>query len=212
MPDEIPPRPGQEADTGDARREHPGEQSALQVRAAFLENWDWELIDSLNRTACERGRAQYGHNSETHARVRLEWEGQRPAELTFQALLDFLRRCHRGAPFLFFNGNTFAEVARRSTDALLAEFSLGRRREAASLAAHYVAGVLDDESLALGLASLTEPADFRPGDRVKTLRGSTRGVIVRVLPDGRVAWQPEGSRSELVALPESLLREKPRHD
>ena len=38
--------------------------------------------------------------------------------------------------------------------------------------------------------------------------GSTRGVIVRVLPDGRVAWAPEGSRSELVALPESLWREK----
>ena len=51
-----------------------------------------------------------------------------------------------------------------------------------------------------------ESAEFKPGDRVKTLRGSTRGVIVRVLPDGRVAWRAEGSQTELVALPESLLR------
>jgi hypothetical protein len=41
-----------------------------------------------------------------------------------------------------------------------------------------------------------------------TQPASTRGVIVRVLADGRVAWAPEGSRSGLVARPESLLREK----
>jgi len=61
-----------------------------------------------------------------------------------------------------------------------------------------------------GLITLAELAEFHPGDRVKTLRGSTRGVIVRLLPDGRVAWQPDGSHSELVALPESLLKEKTR--
>jgi hypothetical protein len=51
-----------------------------------------------------------------------------------------------------------------------------------------------------------EAADLKPGDRVKTLRGTTRGVLLRVLPDGRVVWQPDGSQTELVALPESLLR------
>lgn len=69
-----------------------------------------------------------------------------------------------------------------------------------------MAGVLDRESLEHGLAALAELADFKPGDRVKTLRGSTRGVIVRVLPDGRMAWRPDGSQAELVSLPESLLR------
>jgi hypothetical protein len=60
------------------------------------------------------------------------------------------------------------------------------------------------------LEELCETASFQPGDRVKTLRGSIRGVIVRLLSDGRVAWQPDGSRSELVALPESLLKEGTR--
>ncbi len=46
--------------------------------------------------------------------------------------------------------------------------------------------------------------DFKTGDRVKTLRGSLHGVILRVLDDGRVVWQPAGSASELMALPESL--------
>lgn len=57
------------------------------------------------------------------------------------------------------------------------------------------------------IESLCETASFEPGDRVKTLRGSTHGRIVRLLEDGRVVWQPDGSKSELMALPESLTRE-----
>jgi len=37
------------------------------------------------------------------------------------------------------------------------------------------------------------------------LRGSLRGVITRVLDDGRVAVRPDGATSELLSLPESLL-------
>jgi hypothetical protein len=54
--------------------------------------------------------------------------------------------------------------------------------------------------------SLSQSADLKPGDRVKTLRGSARGVIVRILPDGRVVWRPDGSQGELTTLPESLVR------
>jgi hypothetical protein len=39
------------------------------------------------------------------------------------------------------------------------------------------------------LEELCETANFQPGDRVKTLRGSMRGTIVRLLPDGRVVWR-----------------------
>jgi hypothetical protein len=40
---------------------------------------------------------------------------------------------------------------------------------------------------------------------VKTLRGSAHGVIRRIQEDGRVVWTPNGSKSELLALPESLI-------
>jgi hypothetical protein len=59
-----------------------------------------------------------------------------------------------------------------------------------------------------GLSALAELADFKPGDRVKTLRGSMRGVVLRLHPDGRIVWQPDGTQSQLVGLPESLLRER----
>lgn len=92
-------------------------------------------------------------------------------------------------------------------DAVFVEFPLGRRREASSLAAHYVAGVLDLHSMEQGLIVLAELADFKPGDRVKTLRGSARGVMLRLSPDGRVVWKLDGSATELIAMPESLCRD-----
>lgn len=76
-----------------------------------------------------------------------------------------------------------------------------------SAVAHYIAGVLDWKAMTEIVESLSRAADFKPGDRVKTLRGSTRGVIIRRHKDGRVVWRPDGTQSELTGLPESLLPE-----
>lgn len=75
-----------------------------------------------------------------------------------------------------------------------------------SAIAHYIAGVLARESMKEIVESLCRSSEFKRGDRVKTLRGSTHGVIMHILPNGRVVWRPDGSEAELTALPESLLR------
>ena len=182
----------------------PSEQSPLQARAAFIKNRSWELVVSLNRGACSRGGAQHGFNRETQAACASEWAEKQEQVLSLNETIDFLRQCHRRAPFLFFNGNTFADVGRQIAAALFADLPTTRRREVMTAVAHYIAGVLDRESEIV--EGLWQSADFKPGDRVKTLRGSTLGVIVRVLPDGRIMWRPDDSPGELVALPESLLR------
>jgi len=94
MADEVPPRLGEEAQAGNAPRRSPGEHSPLQARATFIEGWGWEFIVSYNRGSCERGRAQFGHNPETHGRVRQHWEETRQKELTFGELLEFLFQYH----------------------------------------------------------------------------------------------------------------------
>ena len=76
-----------------------------------------------------------------------------------------------------------------------------------SAIAHYVAGVLDREAMIAAVDGLWRRARMSPGDRVRTLRGTMRGMIVRVLDDGRLAWRPDGQANELVALPESLKPE-----
>jgi hypothetical protein len=101
-------------------------------------------------------------------------------------------------------------VGRTVVDFVFADLSTGRRREVMSAVAHYIAGVLDWDSMAGIVESLCETASFQPGDRVKTLRGSTHGTILSLLDDGRVVWQPDGSLAELTALPESLARAQVR--
>jgi hypothetical protein len=190
------------------RRGHPrggaGEQSPLQVRAAFLKNRSWELVLGLNRGACARGSAQHGQNSENYAAVEAEWRQNQPAVQSLAETIEFLRQCHRRAPFLFFNGNTFADVGRTVVDVVFADLTTGRRREVMSA----VAGVLPWEAMVSIVESLCEAAEWKPGDRVKTLRGSLRGKILRLLEDGRVVWQPDGTASELTALPESLCADE----
>lgn len=157
--------------------------------------------------ACARGGAQHGQNSESHAAVEAEWRKSQIEVRSLAETVEFLRRCHRRAPFLFFNGNTFADVGRTLVDIVFADLPTSRRREVMSAVAHYIAGVLPWEAMVEIVESLSEAADWKAGDRVKTLRGSLRGTIIRVLKDGRVVWKPDTTTNELTALPESLARE-----
>ena len=184
-----------------------GEPAPLQSRANFLQNWDWASVTQINVGLCERGGAQRGLNSETHAAVAQEWGKRRASQLTLLETFQFLKSCHRRAPFLFFNGNTFAEIGRALATALFSDLPFHRRKEASSAVAHFITGVLAEEAMVEIVESLSETADWKAGDRVKTLRGSLRGVIMRVLADGRVVWKPEGAENELIALPESLCRD-----
>ena len=184
-----------------------GFSSPLQARAAFLKNWDWLVVVSINRGACERSRAQHGLNSEASAACAADWEKLRAETLTLAETLDCLRAYHRRAPFLFFNGNTFATIGRELALALFSDLHPSRKREVSSLMGHYIAGVLDRESMATLVEGLCEAVDFKPGDRVKTMRGSIHGTILNVLPDGRVVWRAD-SGAELSALPESLILQK----
>jgi hypothetical protein len=184
-----------------------GDRSPLQTRAAFIKNWDWQSVIRINRGTCERGGAQHGLNSETSTACATEWEAQRTRVVTLGETLDFLKRCHRLAPFLFFNGNTFAAIGRELGRALFSDLPPTRNREVASAIAHYIAGVLDRDVMTKIVDELSGAAAFQPGDRVKTLRGAAQGVIKRVLEDGRIVWQADGSQTELTAVPETLLKE-----
>ena len=205
MSDEAETGPAGAPDGGGHPQGGGGIGSPLQTRAAFLKNWDWNAVISINRGACERGRAQHGVNSDTGAACAADWDALRHQTLTLAETFDQLRAYHRRAPFLFFNGNSFATIGRELSFALFSDLVPGRKREIGSAVAHYIAGVLDRESMVEIVESLSETADLKPGDRVKTLRGSTRGIIIRTLDDGRFVWRADGSGAELTSLPESLM-------
>jgi hypothetical protein len=202
--------PGSAGATDDGR--HPTSRdklgSPLQARAQFLKNWDWQSVVGINRGACERGRAQHGINSETEGACAAEWESLGLQALTLGETLNRLRAFHRQAPFLFFNGNTFATIGRELALALFSDLPPVRKREVSSAIAHYIAGVLDRESMVEIVENLCESAELKSGDRVKTLRGTIRGIIIRTLDDGRLVWRADGSGAELTSLPESLIPDR----
>jgi preprotein translocase subunit YajC len=76
-----------------------------------------------------------------------------------------------------------------------------------SAVAHYIAGVLPWDAMVRMVDSLSEVSDLKPGDRVKTMRGTLHGIVVRILEDGRLVWKPDNTAVELTALPESLCRD-----
>jgi hypothetical protein len=208
MNDETATGPAGTPDGGRHSQRSRGQPAPLQSRAKFLENWNWLSVTQINGGLCERGRAQRGINKETHAAVAEEWEKRRTSELTLLETFQFLKSCHRRAPFLFFNGNTFAEIGRALANALFSDLAFHRRKEASSAVAHFITGVLDENMMIEAVDMLSATADWKAGDRVKTLRGSLHGKILRVLKDGRIVWQPDGTTSELTALPEGLCADK----
>jgi hypothetical protein len=112
--------------------------------------------------------------------------------------------------FSLFQRYTFAEIGRALANALFSDLTFHRRKEASSAAAHFITGVLNENLMIDAMETLSEIADWKPGDRVKTLRGSLHGKILRILKDGKIVWQPDGTTSELTALPESLWADKKR--
>lgn len=125
--------------------------------------------------------------------------------MTLAEAFDTLREFHKRAPFLFFNGNTFAAIGRELSYALFSDLPPPRKREVGSATAHYIAGVLDREAMMQIVEQMCAAADLVPGTRVKTLRGRTHGVVLRVLEDGRIVWRTDDA-TELIALPETLTR------
>ncbi len=179
----------------------------LQSRAKFLQNWNWVSVTQIHDGLCERGRAQPGANPETHAAAAEEWEKRRASELTLLETFQFLKSCHRRAPFLFFNGNTFAEIGRALANALFSDLKFHRRKETSSAVAHFITGVLDEEMMVAAVDTLSQIVHWQPDDRVKTLRGSLHGKILCVLENGNIVWQPDDTDNELTAMPENLCRD-----
>jgi hypothetical protein len=82
-----------------------------------------------------------------------------------------------------------------------------RRKQIASLAAHFVAGLpdVDEKVLKSGLEELAQIDQFQVGDRVATLKKTLTGKIVRLNDDGTVVWKCDQTGSVMTATPQSLI-------
>jgi hypothetical protein len=110
----------------------------------WLAAFDWEFVTEINRGLCKRKNALHKPTSDGNLPARSLWENNRSRELHLTDALEVCLKCHRLAPFCFYNGNTFAAIARD----FIAELSPGLMADTAhvlrSVAGHIVAGTATD--------------------------------------------------------------------
>ena len=78
----------------------------------WLAEFPWESVVALNAQLCAAKQALHKPTSDGDDAAHLLWEKLYSQEMGLDEAVEICRRCHRIAPFCFFNGNTFAAIAR----------------------------------------------------------------------------------------------------
>jgi hypothetical protein len=128
----------------------------LDKPARWLADIPWEDVVAANAALCATKGALHKVAS-GGAKVAAAWQDAAEKEMTFHELAGFLLRCHRTAPFCFFNnGNTFSAIARD----LLADVPMPVEQavRVRSAAGHAIAGVMSMQELREVLAAVELPA------------------------------------------------------
>ena len=115
----------------------------MKVVRPWLALFDWEIVTAQNMVLCEAKSALHKPTSDGHDATKALWDSQHAAAMSLEEAVDPCRRCHRMAPFCFYNGNTFAAIIRDVINQL--DFPEDQRAVVRSLAGHIVAGVATAE-------------------------------------------------------------------
>jgi hypothetical protein len=79
---------------------------------AWLGEFPWHGVVTLNEHLCAAKHALHKPTSDGYDEARLLWESSYSKDVGLDEAVELCRKCHRIAPFCFFNGNTFAAIAR----------------------------------------------------------------------------------------------------
>jgi hypothetical protein len=114
-------------------------------RQTWLSELPWDLVVFQNASLCQQKNALHKPTSDGYQTTKNLWESRHCEPMTLFEVVELCRKCHRMAPFCFYNGNTFASIARL----LIAGMNLAPVQTATirSLAGHIVAGVATDEEV-----------------------------------------------------------------
>ena len=117
----------------------------MMLTKDWLRTYTWEFITLQNAMLCHAKSALHKPTSDGHEETKRLWESRFEEKMRLDEAIDLCRRCHRMAPFCFYNGNTFAAVARDVIQNL--ELPAEQAYIIRSLAGHIVAGVATEEEV-----------------------------------------------------------------
>ena len=126
----------------------------MGVQSSLLHDVAWEDVEVLNQFLCASKSFQIGRTSDGYTAAKSAWTEGRNRVSTIQEEADLCRECHRLAPLLFLNDNTFVAVARNALAPQLVHLPLVRQAAARGAIGHYIAGTirLDELNAALALS------------------------------------------------------------
>lgn len=105
----------------------------------WLAAFDWGFVTEINRGLCRQKHALHQPTSDGHLPTKTLWEKNQSREMPLTEALEICLKCHRLAPFCFYNGNTFAAIA-RDFIAELPGLPPDKAHVLRSIAGHIVAG------------------------------------------------------------------------
>ena len=108
----------------------------------WLKPYSWDFVTAQNALLCQAKNALHKPTSDGHEETKELWNAIFETEMTLDDAVDLCRRCHRMAPFCFYNGNTFAAIIRDVIGSL--DLPPEEAYVVRSLAGHIVAGVADE--------------------------------------------------------------------
>ncbi len=100
------------------------------------------MVEAQNAVLCAAKSALHKPTSDGYDETKRLWEEFHLTPMSLEEAVNLCRRCHRMAPFCFYNGNTFASIIAlviRKMDLPADQAAVVR-----SLASHIVAGVATD--------------------------------------------------------------------
>lgn len=108
------------------------------MKRTWLKAANWSAVVEVNRQLCVQKQAQHGPTRDGYEPTQQLWSERHVQPLDLGEVAELCHRCHRLAPFLNYNGNTFVAVARQ----VIAALNLGPVEAATlrSLIGHIVAG------------------------------------------------------------------------
>ena len=107
------------------------------MKRQWLKDWPWQTVVVINAGLCKEKK-----------------ESASQLELSLRETLDICRRCHKLAPFCFYNGNTFAAIGRTIILDILQKLPPVQAHTLRSVVGHYIAGTAGADELAKVLEDL----------------------------------------------------------
>ena len=110
----------------------------------WLASFDWDFVIEINRGLCKQKHALHKPASDGYVPAKTLWEKNQHRELPLTEALQICLHCHRLAPFCFYNGNTFAAIARDFIAEISPDLPADKTHILRSIAGHIVAGTATD--------------------------------------------------------------------